>query len=160
MPNHQISDLVARIKNAILRPRGRPDQSLPTFTIPARSAHSADTMAIINILQKEGFLQRSSAPEGPKGGGRGSLSDAAGPYGPLRGFACSIDPVGGKPLINNIKVVSTPGRRAYAAAGGHRGSRVSTRGAGLCIIRTSQGIFEASKAFAAGLGGEILLKIN
>ena len=60
---------------------------------------------------------------------------------------------GGRPVIQQLKRVSTPGLRKYAGA--QELPRVMN-GLGVAIISTSQGVMTDKEARRAGIGGEVL----
>ena len=60
---------------------------------------------------------------------------------------------GKKSVINQIKKVSTPGRRAYTK---HKKIVPVLQGYGTAIISTSSGILTGKEAKAKGIGGEII----
>jgi small subunit ribosomal protein S8 len=62
----------------------------------------------------------------------------------------------GKPIISGLKRVSKPGRRVYV---GYFDIPMVQNGLGICILSTSKGIMEGSKARAASVGGELLCEI-
>ena len=61
-----------------------------------------------------------------------------------------------KPVIRNLKRVSSPGGRAYC---GYREMKPYLRGLGLKILSTPRGILTDREARAAKTGGEILCQI-
>ena len=62
----------------------------------------------------------------------------------------------GKPVINEIKRVSKPGRRVYARA--ESMPRIQN-GLGLAIVSTSKGIMTDNDARNKNIGGEIICKV-
>lgn len=60
-----------------------------------------------------------------------------------------------KPL-NNLKRVSTPGRRVYTGAGE---IRPFLSGLGVSIISTSKGVMTETEARKKNVGGEVLLQV-
>jgi small subunit ribosomal protein S8 len=62
----------------------------------------------------------------------------------------------GKPIISGLRRVSKPGRRVYV---GSSDIPMVQNGLGICILSTSKGIMEGSKAREANLGGELLCEI-
>jgi small subunit ribosomal protein S8 len=62
----------------------------------------------------------------------------------------------GKPIISGLKRVSKPGRRVYV---GSYDIPMVQNGLGICILSTSKGIMEGSKAREANVGGELLCEI-
>ena len=60
------------------------------------------------------------------------------------------------PVINEITVVSKPGRKIYCSS---KNIPLIKNGLGMVLISTSQGIITDYEARIKNLGGEILLKI-
>jgi small subunit ribosomal protein S8 len=61
-----------------------------------------------------------------------------------------------EPAINNIKRISTPGKRVYA---NHNKLPYVLNNLGIAIISTSSGLMTNKEAKRKGLGGEILCEI-
>ncbi|WP_029894001.1 30S ribosomal protein S8 [Desulfohalovibrio reitneri] len=64
--------------------------------------------------------------------------------------------VDGRPLIAGARKVSTPGRRVYV--GVNEIPRVRN-GLGICVLSTSRGVMEGSRASSENVGGELLCEI-
>jgi small subunit ribosomal protein S8 len=62
----------------------------------------------------------------------------------------------GEEVIQNIKRISTPGRRVYRKA---RDMRPVLGGMGITIVSTSSGIFSDREARQKNIGGEVLCEI-
>lgn len=62
----------------------------------------------------------------------------------------------GKPVIQEIKAISTPGRRVYSSI---KKLPKAHSGLGIYILSTSKGVVSDRKARSLGLGGEILCRI-
>ena len=62
----------------------------------------------------------------------------------------------GRPVIQEIKRVSTPGRRIYMAVKDLPRVR---NGLGVAIISTSKGVMSDSAARAQNVGGEVLCQV-
>ena len=62
----------------------------------------------------------------------------------------------GKPVIRELKRVSTPGRRVYA---GVQDLKPHRQGLGLSIISTPQGVMTDSTAREKNVGGEVLCQV-
>ncbi len=63
----------------------------------------------------------------------------------------------GRPVIDELKRMSVPGRRHYA--GKDKLPRVE-QGLGVAIVSTSKGIMSDRAARAAGLGGEVICVVS
>jgi small subunit ribosomal protein S8 len=64
--------------------------------------------------------------------------------------------VSGKPAINGLRKVSTPGRRVYV---GVEDIPSVQNGLGICILSTSRGVLVGGQAAADKIGGELLCEI-
>ena len=121
-----IADMLTRIRNAQM-------VNKPRVSMPASRLKSA----IASVLKDEGYIdgfnvqQNSCKPE----------------------LEIDLKYYAGRPLIEKIERVSSPGLRIY------RGSDkipVVMNGLGVAIVSTSQGVMTDRKARAAGIGGEVL----
>lgn len=63
----------------------------------------------------------------------------------------------GKPVIDSIKRVSTPGRRLYK---NHSDLPVVKNGLGIVIVSTSKGVMTGQQAKKQSLGGEIICLVS
>jgi small subunit ribosomal protein S8 len=61
-----------------------------------------------------------------------------------------------KPMIKNLKRVSSPGRRRYV---GVEQLPVLRRGLGKTVVSTSKGVMDAEKARRENIGGELLCSV-
>ena len=125
-----IGDMLTRIRNAQMR-------SLNKVEIP----NSKFREKILNVLKQEGFI--SDYKKSPDINKKNSI------YVDLKYYA-------GKPVINEIKRVSKPGRRVYARA--ESMPRIQN-GLGLAIVSTSKGIMTDNDARNQNIGGEIICKV-
>lgn len=125
-----IADMLTRIRNA---QRAR----FPEVDIPA----SKMKMAIANILQEEGFVEKVKfTPDNKQGMITISLK-----YNEE-----------GEPVIKHLRRISKPGRRVYAPK---TSIPEVLNGLGIIIISTSKGIMTDQKARQVGVGGEILCEV-
>ena len=62
----------------------------------------------------------------------------------------------GKPVISEIKRVSTPGRRVYS---GINDLAKSYNGLGISILSTPRGVMSDNEARVAKVGGEVLCQV-
>lgn len=92
--------------------------------------------ALAGILKEEGYIT-DFAVDGPD-------------------MAVTLKYFEGKPVITGLRRISKPGRRIYV--GVEEIPKVQN-GLGICILSTSQGILEGTKAQAGKVGGEILCEI-
>ncbi|MFP4527554.1 MAG: 30S ribosomal protein S8 [Candidatus Kapaibacterium sp.] len=125
----KISDYLTRIRNAGIAGH-------KTVDIPCSNLK----MAISEILKNQGFISDfEKIDEGPQGLLRVTL----------RYYQR-------KPAFREMKRISTPGRRVYAAAG--RLPRIKN-GLGVSVISTSKGIMTDKEARKYNVGGEVLFSI-
>ena len=64
---------------------------------------------------------------------------------------------GGKPVIENIKRVSKPGLRRYAASDS---IKPVLNGMGIAIVSTSKGVMTDTDAKKQGVGGEVVCHVS
>ena len=127
--NHSVSDLVARIKNGYMARK-------ITISSPASSLREN----ILRILKEEGYIlsySRSKSESGDR-------------------FDINLKYHYSDPVLNDIQVVSKPGRRVYCHA---NKIPLVKNGLGTVLVSTSQGVVADHEARSKVLGGEILLKI-
>ena len=131
MLSDPIADMLNRIRTAGMI-------GSETADIPA----SKFKRSVLELLSKEGYLGKVQEAVDERGHPilRVSLK-----YGPRR-----------QPLINSLKRVSRPGRRAYAKA---QHVPVVRGGLGLAVISTSQGLMVDHEARRKNVGGEIVCEV-
>lgn len=127
--NHSVSDLVARIKNGCMIKRS-------TISTPSSKLREG----ILQILKDEGYIS-----------GYAKTKDSS-----FDKIEVSLKYKNATPVINELQVVSKPGRRIYCSA---KEIPLVKNGLGMVVISTSQGILPDYKARAQNLGGEVLFKI-
>ena len=130
MINDLVSDALTRIRNAGMR-------RLDTTTL----VHSKSIEAMANILVEKGYIESCNVVED--------------------GVKKSINVVlkysdNGKSVINEMKRISKPGRRVYK---GKEEIKRFKNGYGTIIVSTSHGILPNDKAYALGVGGEVMCTI-
>lgn len=124
-----VSDLIIRIKNAALAHKTE-------VAVP----YSKMRYAIVAILEKEGYVSQVRQE----------------PDGTHTQLVCALKYVGRDPLITNVKVLSTPGRRLYAGA---NAIPTTLGGYGVTIISTNKGVMGDKQARQLGVGGELLCQV-
>lgn len=124
-----IADFLTRIRNAVMA--GKEEVRMP---------HSAILEGIARVLEREGFLARVE----PKG------------RGPRRVLVVRIGQVNGRPVIENLRRISRPGRRVYRAA---KDLRVVKSGLGVSVLSTPDGLMTNREAKKKNVGGEVLCEI-
>nr|CDI27995.1 chloroplast 30S ribosomal protein S8 [Acetabularia acetabulum] len=136
MVNDTISDMIARIKNAILV------KNL-FVTIPYTNIN----YNILKLLHQEGFIEsvhRLSNPQNPQE--EISFLSAKLKYKGRKKISC----------ITNLKRISKPGLRIYANS---KQIPKLLGGMGLIIISTSSGIMTDREARSNKIGGELICSI-
>jgi small subunit ribosomal protein S8 len=125
-----IGDLLTRIRNGQLR-----------GTAKISSPNSKLRIRVLDVLQAEGFIRGYAEVE--MKGGRKELE-------------IELKYHEGRPVIRELKRVSTPGRRVYAGVTELKPHR---QGLGLSIISTPQGVMTDSTAREKNVGGEVLCQV-
>jgi len=126
-----IGDLLARIRNGQLR-----------GTAKIKSPNSRLRVRLLDVLQQEGFI-RGYAEVEFKETGRKELE-------------IELKYHEGRPVIRELKRVSTPGRRVYA---GVKDLKPHRQGLGVSIVSTPQGVMTDSNAREKNVGGEVLCQV-
>jgi small subunit ribosomal protein S8 len=124
-----IGDLITRIRNGQLRGLAK-----------IKSPNSRQRVRILDVLQAEGFI-RGYAEVEMKG---------------HRELEIELKYHEGRPVIRELKRVSTPGRRVYASVGDLKPHR---QGLGLSIVSTPQGVMTDATAREKNVGGEVLCQV-
>lgn len=130
MQTDPIADMLTRIRNAAAI-------ASPSVDVPASNFKKA----LAEILIREGYLRDVEVVEES---GRAYLRIGL-KYGPKR-----------KSVINSIRRVSKPGRRAYTKS---KGVPVVRGGLGLAVISTPLGLLADREARARNVGGEIVCEV-
>jgi small subunit ribosomal protein S8 len=131
MMTDPVADLLNRLRNAIAIERPFVDAPLSKLKV-----------SIAEALQREGYIWDFEVIEAkPQGKLRINLK-----YGP-----------NGERVIQEIKRVSTPGRRVYS---GCRDLPNVLQGLGIALVSTNAGVLSNREARQRGLGGEVLCTIS
>jgi small subunit ribosomal protein S8 len=125
-----IGDLLTRIRNGQLRGKAK-----------VQSPNSRQRVRVLEVLQAEGFI-RGYAEVEFKGG--------------RRELEIELKYHEGRPVIRELKRVSTPGRRVYASV---RDLRPHRSGLGLSIVSTPQGVMTDTSAREKNVGGEVICRV-
>ena len=125
-----IGDLLARIRNGQLRGLAK-----------IQSPNSRLRTRLLDVLAAEGFI-RGYAEVEHKGG--------------KRELEIELKYHEGRPVIRELKRVSTPGRRVYAGVDELKPHR---QGLGLSIVSTPQGVMTDNDAREKNVGGEVLCQV-
>jgi small subunit ribosomal protein S8 len=123
-----ISNLFSSINNAQSRTK-------ETVVVPS----SLKKQALVELLEREGYLGKHSVSEGPK---------------PL--LTINLRYFEGKPVIRQLKRLSKPGLRQYLS---YKDLPVINGGLGAAIISTNKGLMTDKQAREAELGGEVICSI-
>ena len=134
MVNDPIADMLARIRNAIMR--RKEEVEMPS---------SKMLVAIARILKEEGYIEDYEVQEG-------------GSYPVLR-IRLKYKREGTRkwiPAIEGMRRVSRPSRRVYVSADEIKPVR---SGLGIAIISTSQGVVTDKEARKRHIGGELICEV-
>jgi len=96
---------------------------------------------VLDVLKREGYIRNFSKVEKSPG---------------IHEFQIELKYYEGKPVINEIKRVSTPGRRVYS---GISDLSRTYNGLGISILSTPRGVMSDNEARAAHVGGEVLCQV-
>jgi small subunit ribosomal protein S8 len=132
-----ISDMIARIRNAVIAKHTRVD--MPASKLKAE---------IARILQDEGYIQGYRLVEVPAEQAGRQARQAIRiflKYGPH-----------GEKVISGLERISRPGRRVYL---GVDDVAPVLGGLGTSILTTSRGVMTGRAARKAGVGGEVLCNV-
>jgi small subunit ribosomal protein S8 len=128
-----ISDMLTRVRNAILREK-------ETVSVPSSTLKEA----VAKVLQDEGFIQ----------------SYVIIPGEPQASLRMQLKYVGDRrhrrSVITGLKRISKPGRRIYVAK-----DEIPwvLSGMGVSILTTSKGVITGQQARQLGVGGEVLCEV-
>ena len=128
--NDPIGDMIARIKNAQQRKRGKVET-------PA----SKMRQRVLDVLQTEGYIRGYNLVQRP---------------GEFPVFEIELKYFDGEPVIAEIARVSKPGRRDYTSIGDLKPVK---NGLGISILSTSKGVMSDTAARDANVGGEVLIRV-
>jgi small subunit ribosomal protein S8 len=96
---------------------------------------------VLDVLKREGYIRNFSQVEKRPG---------------INEFKIELKYYDGKPVISEIKRVSTPGRRIYSSI---NDLPKTYNGLGISILSTPRGVMSDNEARAAHVGGEILCQV-
>lgn len=125
-----IGDLLARIRNGQLRGAAK-----------VKSPNSRQRVRVLDVLQAEGFIRGYAELEFKAGG---------------RELEIELKYHEGRPVIRELKRVSTPGRRVYASV---RDLKPHRSGLGLSIVSTPHGVMTDINAREKNVGGEVICRV-
>lgn len=125
-----IGDLLARIRNGQLRGKTK-----------ITSPNSRLRTALLDVLQTEGYIRGYAEVEFKDG---------------IKELEIELKYHEGRPVIRELKRVSTPGRRVYASV---KELKPHRQGLGVSIVSTPQGVMTDSAAREKNVGGEVLCQV-
>ena len=125
--NDPNGDMLARIRNG--QERGLAKIATPASKLRGR---------VLDVLKSEGFIRGYSEVQ---------------EKGKSAQFEVELKYHEGRPVIRELKRVSTPGRRVYNAV---RDLKPHRGGLGISIVSTPQGVMSDSDARAKNVGGEVI----
>jgi small subunit ribosomal protein S8 len=125
-----IGDLLSRIRNGQLRGKAK-----------VTSPNSRLRIRLLDVLQAEGFIRGYAEVEFKDG---------------LKQLEIELKYHEGRPVIRELKRVSTPGRRVYASV---KELKPHRQGLGVSIVSTPQGVMTDSSAREKNVGGEVICQV-
>jgi len=125
-----IGDLLSRIRNGQIR--GKAKVVSPNSRLRTR---------LLDVLQSEGFIRGYAEVEFKDG---------------LRQLEIELKYHEGRPVIRELKRVSTPGRRVYASV---KDLKPHRQGLGVSIVSTPQGVMTDTAAREKNVGGEVICQV-
>ena len=128
--NDPVGDMLTRIRNAQMRNKSN-------VSTPASKLRGW----VLDVLKTEGYIRNYESVIGKDG--RATIE-------------VSLKYFDGEPVIRELKRVSTPGRRVYAAA---KDIPFVRQGLGIAIVSTPKGVMSDGQARATNVGGEILCTV-
>ena len=128
--NDPVGDMLTRIRNAQMRNKSN-------VSTPASKLRGW----VLDVLKSEGYIRNYESVVGKDG--RAIIE-------------VSLKYFDGEPVIRELKRISTPGRRVYAAA---KDIPFVRQGLGIAIVSTPKGVMSDGQARATNVGGEILCTV-
>jgi small subunit ribosomal protein S8 len=127
--NDPLGDMLTRIRNASMRGKS-------TVRTPASKIRKW----VLDVLQAEGYIR---SYEQVTTDGHPELE-------------ISLKYFDGRPVIRELRRVSTPGRRVYS---GVKEMPQVRQGLGIAIVSTPRGVMSDAQARSANIGGEVLCTV-
>jgi small subunit ribosomal protein S8 len=127
--NDPLGDMLTRIRNASMRGKS-------TVRTPASKIRKW----VLDVLQAEGYIR--------------SYQEVTTDGHPE--LEISLKYFDGRPVIRELRRVSTPGRRVYS---GVKEMPQVRQGLGVAIISTPRGVMSDAQARSANVGGEVLCTV-
>jgi len=130
MSTDKIADMATRIRNAYLAGH-------KTAVIP----HTKLLESIISVMKENSYVKDYVVEKNEKG---------------FKVLKATLNYVGSKPALTNIKRISKPGVRVYSKS---TTMKPVLSGYGISILTTSKGVMSADSAKKQNIGGEVLLEL-
>lgn len=128
--NHLLSDMLARVRNGQMA-------SLASVSCP----YSGLLESCLSVLLDEGYIRNYEKID--NGDNKPSLK-------------VQLKYFDGKPVIEELKVMSKPGRRQYSSI---KDLNKYKNGLGVVVLSTSQGVMSDHEARVKNIGGELLFSV-
>ena len=125
-----LGDMLTRIRNG---------QSAQKKVVDAPASRFRGN--VLDVLKREGYIRNFSQIEKRPG---------------ILEFKIELKYFDGKPVISEIKRVSTPGRMVYSSI---NDLPKTYNGLGISILSTPRGVMSDNEARAAQVGGEVLCQV-
>lgn len=125
-----LGDMLTRIRNAAMR--GKAQVNTPASNLRGR---------VLEVLESEGYIRGYARVE--HDGGKSE-------------FSIELKYHDGRPVIQEITRVSTPGRRVYSSV---KDMPRVFNGLGVSILSTSKGVMSDAAARESNVGGEVLCRV-
>jgi small subunit ribosomal protein S8 len=130
MMNDPLGDMLARIRNASMRGKS-------TVRTPASKIRKW----VLDVLKSEGYIRGYEEVKSENH---------------LPEIEISLKYFDGRPVIRELRRVSTPGRRVYS---GVKEIPQVRQGLGVAIVSTPRGVMSDAQARTANVGGEVLCTV-
>lgn len=128
--NDPVGDMLTRIRNASMRGK-----------TSVRTPASKVRRWVLDVLQSEGYIRGYEATSSARG---------------LPEIEVALKYFDGRPVIRELRRVSTPGRRVYT---GVKDLPQVRQGLGVAIVSTPKGVMSDAQARTANVGGEVLCTV-
>lgn len=125
-----LGDMLTRIRNA-------QQAKKENVSVPASSLREN----VLSVLKREGYIRNFERVPVRTG---------------IEEFKVELKYHEGRPVINEIQRVSTPGRRVYSKV---RDLPKFYNGLGIFVLSTPQGVMSDHEARLSNVGGEVLCKV-
>ena len=125
-----ISDMIARIKNGLVRYHKKIDVPSSVFK-----------KKILDVLKDEGFISDYTIEDNEKN---------------KKNISINLKYKYGSPVIKQIERISKPGRRIYSSADS---LPKINNGLGITMVSTPKGIMSDNDARKQNIGGEVICKV-